>query len=652
MVTLLSACFLVPLLRLSFGAPMLWLVLRGLGYGSVEAGGSVSGDDDTTDYPTRHRGPPNPLDPIHVAGNLAPARISGLIPRWKAGQTILSRLWQPDSMRDLLVPSGEARKVVFTHPRYSAHLEQLAAFGVLRACALEQVDRFGSYFSVPKTEEVDRSIFDGSHLSDLFIHPPPVSIPDISTVCHMIGEFALEQPTFYGFTVDIRHCFHQLPVHEGLGKKFGVHCAGKTYHFRVLPMGWCHSPAIAQSSGWALLSGRFPNQQAYFDEDFMDDSELPTFIRTTPAAGFAILYYDNFFVITVCADLCERIFVRFRTNIEQCGSAPFSEVTKDLTRFSHKTLRSNPVNFLGCEFACRPRRTRDHAGCEVTWRICPSKIPLEPTWTAEGSCRDIARRTGKILRSLLLSLKPLGASELGRELLVMLSELGMQASTSGWDSSWSATDQHHRILAAGLQRLQENQWFSYEPSPTPNVILMSDASSIMCGWFIAQVSPPKLLAVRTSLPHPGLAKLDIFRREAFAALSGILHVQRLTSEAFTVVVDNTAVAGVLRRLFSFCPLVNKWLQACSPWIASPEVLTVVSADNHADGLSRGEQTVVDIPAVLRLIQATREGRRTGTRTPHRFSSGIRHDDEFATYHAEQQSHGPAPTDEVPLDDSQ
>jgi len=86
-----------------------------------------------------------------------------------------------------------------------------------------------------------------------------------------------------------------------------------------------------------------------------------------------VLYYDTLLVLTADAAVTERIKQRFTSNIEKCGSLPFGKAIKECTSFSHKSLRKQPLNYLGCEFTIRRKCTRETEQLSLMWRVRPDK---------------------------------------------------------------------------------------------------------------------------------------------------------------------------------------------------------------------------------------------------------------------------------------
>jgi len=583
---------------------MLWILLRGLHYPGPSTYGQASEEANRV---------PMPLDPIEVAGNLHSERIARLVPSWKTGVQIIRILHSPEVIQSILKPtSATGRQIKYTGRKYAGHLSHLELAHVIVSTEAEMIRLFGTYFSVPKTIATDRAIFNGSSLTEHFIPAPGTNLADICRICRKFAEFVTKNGVFYGFTTDIRHYFHQLRVHRRLSENFGLACDGKYYTYTVLPMGWTFSPVVAQAAGWSLLVGREVNQAPLFNESFMEDPCLPSFVSSIEE-GFGCLYYDNYIVVTKSQAATEQIRLRLTKNIEKCGSRPATVALKELTSFNHKTLRKRGLEFLGCEFMVTQKAPREAQECTTVlhWRILPEKIPTEVEWRNEGSIRTMAERLGKALHSKLLTLQPLGGTLLGKRILELISKIGRQAAQHGWDSAWSGEPWDELVLSEALSYLKSNEWKCLPNITNANCLVMSDASNIGYGWVVIQLSPLQILSMRSHSWKQSMQHLDIFRKEAYAILSAVMNARCITNDTLALIVDNTAVAGVLRRGYSFCAIVARWLAKVDITTNVSDVHTVVSADNATDPLSRNMQIAIDAPSVVELFHHLQQGRRTG-----------------------------------------
>jgi hypothetical protein len=150
-----------------------------------------------------------PLDPIEVAGQM---RIAEL---WSAVQAAIAcglvcLLFAEEAFRFVLdgdfferqvkrYPDTVTRTHTETARKWKRHLGQMVVFGVLTAIAYSEVRFAASYFAVPKSTEVARTIFNGRALSARMTPPPPCNLPLLQDVllrlsgvsCAVTGERSL-----------------------------------------------------------------------------------------------------------------------------------------------------------------------------------------------------------------------------------------------------------------------------------------------------------------------------------------------------------------------------------------------------------------------------------------------------------------------------
>jgi hypothetical protein len=224
--------------------------------------------------------------------------------------TLISLLVLPDLIRTILLPEVEAvasRRTRFTNEKYGDHFLHLQEARVIEEVPQESIRHFSTYFSVPKDEVFDRSIFNGKALSQLFASPEPCNIPDIGRVIRQMEHTCASGQGFYAVAGDFRHWFHQLEMCEESRKWFGlawVH--GGIKHFArwcALPMGWSWSPTIAQACAWAVLCHHEPDEVEM--TPFGTDKNLPNFVAVVykgNTVGWMTVYYDNYLVVCTSCD--------------------------------------------------------------------------------------------------------------------------------------------------------------------------------------------------------------------------------------------------------------------------------------------------------------------------------------------------------------
>lgn len=191
-------------------------------------------------------------------------------------EIILQDRWQ--ELRQMKRPAR------WTNAKYADHFKDLEVATLIKRTEMKFVEFFSTYFSVPKNEEVARSIFNGKLLSTYFQRPPPVNILDAPRLIEMIEAWCKDfGGDIYMINGDFRHWFHQLSMEEANHRWFGLLLAGEDqpYVWTALPMGWSWSPYIAQAIGLGVLAYRpFINGvlgPLLVDDRGLSDDQLPNF---------------------------------------------------------------------------------------------------------------------------------------------------------------------------------------------------------------------------------------------------------------------------------------------------------------------------------------------------------------------------------------
>ena len=132
-------------------------------------------DADAADQ-RRSMAAPNKLDPIDVAGDckLGTVRKMAIELRASYGHNAIDLLSEPEK---IFLPQMEPKRIEHHRPtsvRYTKRFETLEESKILhRENGPSGLKYINGYFSVPKDEEVDRSILNAKALSKLFIGAGP-----------------------------------------------------------------------------------------------------------------------------------------------------------------------------------------------------------------------------------------------------------------------------------------------------------------------------------------------------------------------------------------------------------------------------------------------------------------------------------------------
>lgn len=276
---------------------MLWLLLGACGY--IFANGYDTWFSPMSDDRLR------PLDdiPLDVAGCLKIEELLrfGIKRRWNPAIRCRDLLLYPSKF---LTQPVSAQRRVWSQKKYQPHFEALRASGILQANHHpNECVAYSTYFSVKKSDEYDRAIFNGRRISRFFSRPSPVNLVKNSDLLVKISEVARIHPQAHIIVGDFRHWFHQQRA-LNLSRYFGVACGSQAYRWNTMPMGFSHSPHMAQTLSWLILSHGLL-ESGVVDSSFLEDQELPVFIPLKPTlggstqGGFMVVYYDNYLIMTV-----------------------------------------------------------------------------------------------------------------------------------------------------------------------------------------------------------------------------------------------------------------------------------------------------------------------------------------------------------------
>jgi hypothetical protein len=592
---------------------MLWQLLQGSGYGAYQ-----------TQESTFVRTGPKPLDPIHIAGGtnvrllLKSAEKRGAL----FATLLLSIIIDPQGslMRDI---AQDGRSIRFTNKKYAGHFDDLAQWKLLEETAPEDIRYFNTYFGVPKSEEVDRAIFNGKNLSKLCPTPPPVNLADITRIIEEIGTCNCHKGLWFVMG-DIRHWFHQLPVSEALSRYFGLALGEKCFRWTCLPMGWSYSPAIAQAAAWTMLAHREDEEPAYIFIDGLENSPafLPLFNSSSRRVGTVFLYYDNYLVVSECPATAQAMHIRIMRNARL-----FSIILKEHALIPRSALLGpTPPVFLGMEISLDYKRGRDASPTHrLRWRPKPRKIeqPTMLVWAA----RSLAAIIGQCLFCRLVSLQPLGSENSTRQVLSILRRTSKEAWRTTWNTAMiTLRPEELTAIQDEVVFATSRVWHYAVAPPTSWGYVASDASSEMWGFVFYDETGSVTASSGPRVFPPDIKENHIFIKELYAAIEGCKAQMNLSPflQRIHIAVDNTAVAAVLRRRYSSNMKATSMMAALT---IDLRVVIIPSAANVADSPSRGSPLELHrITDTWNAFKADSDGLRLGSapRHPNNQTGRLRH----------------------------
>ena len=380
------------------------------------------------------------------------------------------------------------RRVVATKGCYREHFDALMKSGILVRAA--HAPRFCStYFAVPKLAPcaehplgTSRAIFNGHRLSELGNVPPAVNLPGVTEFVPEVTRFLHEEEKVYVSGGDLRHWFHQLRMPSIWHPYFGLSMEGSMYTWTTLPMGWSHSPYIAQCAAWSFLAARLPSQQPLFDESVLqcENSGPPRVLRLHEGLrgkgirGFAMVYYDNYLIVVNDSSVHQEIMKRVAENARRFRVAikPWSEFTVEGGDCTFE--------FLGVRF--------NRSDGVVTGR--PEKLPKWVIKYAEKNetmtLHEAATWAGRMLFSDMMS--PTKQPRMTTRLI--LRELGRLGSSRNWRTGPLSCPEVETALREGwahYAELAEQPYVYQRPRARRDkeIVVATDASLVGHGivWF-------------------------------------------------------------------------------------------------------------------------------------------------------------------------
>jgi hypothetical protein len=355
----------------------------------------------------------------------------------------------------------------------------------------------------------------------------------------------------------------------------------------------------------------------------------PPVLLFRDAAGIVIalfaLWYDNIALFTSSSDFSQRFFNAFK-NFCSDGREGCGVVLKEWQLFGKRNLAlSSPQplpNYVGIEFAWQ----RNFGGKQqLSWRIERSRIERwqvvsewldskkkKPQCTETVSFEAISpRRISKVAGIILyyyhIRLTPLcdiaDVLRICREI-----QLALRSTGTTWDTPRVWHHQELLLLSSHMSHALSNSWF-FPSSQTPcgEVWAASDASDFAGGYVILK---PWYDAKTIKLPRDILTA-HIFVKELYAAVHTIqLICDKVNNMTIHLLVDNTAAAGVLRRMFSMTDcgleLVTRVQSLLRKSGCTLNVIHVTSQENPADGPSRYKKVIQALlEKAAKIIEAGR-----------------------------------------------
>jgi hypothetical protein len=618
-----------------------------------------------TPEPNEEEDQESELDPIHVAGSASlnwfkkTAAENGLLFARDAVN------WLTSSVGDLLIkekrpppPRHETRGI------FLPHICQLQHWAVLEQCDAGRILAFGSYFEVPKSTtgpsgiRVSRPILNAGGISRaLFRTPDPVNLPDIREVIEKIERMTAANSRLFTWTCDIRHWFHQLTIESHLRKYFGIRIGdgsgARFWRWKVLPMGWSHSPRICQCLAWTLILA--PRSDGEFDglararQALAGAVDPPRYvaIRNVDGAeiGFICVTYDNIGVFSTDRNITEVIRRNIMKNFKDanvvlkeerlCGRKMFIGAAKTDGEIPRNPSGYAGPDYLGIQFAVSAIEGRPR----LIWRHVPERTQkwlatLETLKTATAqaslSTRSLAKAVGIAVWHGTATRQPLFQLRHALDVLRRIYQINPHVR---WSSEIRISEDEGLELQRLVHEAITNAW-TIPPAGdwrnSPHTWLFTDASDKKFGVVVAQ--NPDLFSEHSGLWDKERAQWHIFLKELAAVVEGLRYLESKnigTPARISLVVDNSAAAFCIRNWISTNKVAIGMLQDIHERLTNNgwfmETILVPSEHNAADDPSRFKAvTSARVRQGIAAAEEINEGRSRRSQRTYSGHKRIRH----------------------------
>lgn len=452
------------------------------------------------------------------------------------------------------------RQIAF---RYLESVQLLHQWGILRQSRIITQRFYASYFEVPKKDGSSRAILNCKALNANFSENVSFRLGQLEQAFRAMAYFATPNCG----VADLRHWFHQLSLPVDRRHLFSLAVKDQVYESVTWPMGFKHSPFVAQSSCCALLLETLRGLELEVDPSPNTPHRHITArsAKTGRILLFAMVWYDNILLIAGKESVIRLVTTKFS---KLCSR--LRVVIKD-PGFAFSV---DKVEFLGVTIVRR--------GTEVRWRHIVDNINIWKGlchWPVPFSGQEVAKRLGVLNWHIQVTG---GNWSPWRDILQkaqVVMKPCLQGVTSWKEECWSDSAMCEPILAALSEVCADvERCRPLRPHLVTATLIAADASNSGGGCALIDES-----GIREHLSwtwSEAQTALHINQKEMRAAVIG---VEKWGLGSTVIFVDNTVAE-------------------C--WLNDPESLEeyelhlgrttyleshrVSSADNPADGLSRGK----------------------------------------------------------------
>ena len=452
--------------------------------------------------------------------------------------------------------------------RYKRRADLLQRYGLTKESTSGEVKFLSTYFEVRKgghngAPDTARAIFNGKRLSKLCSRPETVNLPEIREGLEAISALHLRYnknrsryvlPTV--ICADIRHWFHEIEVGPDISQFFGLRFGQRYFRWATLPMGWSHSPRVAQCLAWAALLTDFsklPTEKG--DEVFplpkcLEAASVAAEEMENPPAyiylkedgremGFAFLWYDNLTVVSYSND-ASRDMKNHLLNLEKTLNLKWKEIkVTPPHKMNCCSIETGDSTFLGLQLgvfvekSSGSKRKRDSCpSTYIVWRHDPEKA-LKWSDTVKvcldsPTRRNVARLIGLMVWDTYLAGKHL--CEISETLDLM--KMNSTAARNDWDLPSPLDIATIRTLGSDVKRIaHENTWHHSSSPPVEGgqTVRCASDSDMKAGGRVVFDGDGNVMGIHTKTIwwKENFLPAHIFLKELLASILTIEYVLRM-----------------------------------------------------------------------------------------------------------------------------
>ena len=557
--------------------------------------------------------------------------------------------------------------------KYNHRKKDLIECGILAKENRGKLRCLSTYFEVPKERFgtlFARIIFNGRSLSEKTIPPEVVNLPEIPDFLDAMARLHQDYnrhrqrkviPSV--LSADLRHWFHEIPVSVELSSYFGIAFDDghdETYRWRTLPMGWSHSPRIAQCLSWGLIlqpwkdkNGKifFPPCLERARTELKDAKNPPAWIylynESGEETGIMTVWYDNVICAVWNNDQAGQL-TKHLHNASRVTNCQWKEINIwSPGELMKDTIVDGAGVFLGIQLAFsmeKRSRTCNDPETKLLWRHAPKKLSkwfdVANRLKSKPCRRDVASGIGLLVWNNYISLTPL----LRISTFLNLCKTNAPGSVkphlvkAAWlEATTISADDLNSLQQALIDVARTNEWRGGRCMPENDVIISaaSDASDDFGGWVLfsktGNIIPGETRSVTW---HADFVKAHIFLKELMAGVLTVEHIvkQYPSVQKIQLAVDNTAAAFCLRRMYSNNHNAVELLTRLDKLITEKvllKIVTVRGVDNAADCPSRRVplDPIRNLATWNQLVSSGKGRTHIDCVVSPNTKSGVRHEDE-------------------------